>query len=131
MYIQTGVVRFGYFHFALIARESQRSGEASECAAEQDAFWEYHDLLFESRTDPERGNFTDKNLKRFAEELGLDTAAFDECLDSDRYKDTVRGQTTTARKLGVMSTPTFVINGMPLIGGQPFEVFQQIIENEK
>jgi len=33
-----------------------------------------------------------------------------------------------AQKIGVQSTPTFVINGKPVIGAQSFEIFQQVIE---
>jgi protein-disulfide isomerase len=35
-----------------------------------------------------------------------------------------------AAKLGVRSTPTFFINGIAVIGAQPFEVFKQVIDKE-
>jgi len=53
---------------------------------------------------------------------------FDECLDSGKYTDFVRSQTTLARQFGVQSTPSFIINGQALIGAQPFEAFQQMID---
>jgi predicted DsbA family dithiol-disulfide isomerase len=58
----------------------------------------------------------------------LDTEAFDECLDSGKRTITVQSETNAARSLGVQSTPSFLINGRPVIGAQPFEVFQQYIE---
>lgn len=121
-------MRFGYIHFAFLGPESQWAGEASECAAEQDAFWEYHDYLFDNQSGENRGAFTKENLKRFAEELGLDTTAFNECLDSGRYAGLVQEETNGGRQLGVQSTPTFVINGQAVVGAQPFEVFEQVIE---
>ena len=124
------MVRFGYWHFAFLGPESQWAGEASECAAEQDAFWEYHDLLFDNQAGENRGAFSKDNLKQFAADLGLDTEAFNECLDSGKYASLVQSETATARQIGVQSTPTFLINGQPVIGAQPFEAFQQVIESE-
>lgn len=123
-------MRFGYVHFAFLGQESQWAGEASECAAEQNAFWEYHEYIFDNQGGENRGDFSKDNLKQFAANLGLDTAAFDECLDSGRYAGTVQGETNAARQIGVQSTPTFLINGQPVVGAQPFEVFQQVIEDQ-
>jgi protein-disulfide isomerase len=121
-------VRIGYWHFAFLGNESQWAGEASECAAEQDAFWEYHDFLFDNQAGENRGAFNKENLKHFAEELGLDSKAFNECLDSGKYADQVIAETKTAQDIGVRSTPSFLINGQPVIGAQPFETFQKVIE---
>jgi len=54
--------------------------------------------------------------------------AFSQCLDSGKYTDIVQQEKQMAQKIGVQSTPTFVINGKPVIGAQPFENFQQVIE---
>jgi protein-disulfide isomerase len=123
-------VRLGYQHFAFLGPESQSAAEASECAADQDAFWEYHDKLFDSQSGENQGAFNNDNLKRFADELGLDTQAFDECLDSGKYTSIVQTETQSAQSLGVRSTPTFLINGRPVIGAQAFDVFKQTIEAE-
>lgn len=123
-------MRLGYQHFAFLGPESQWAAEASECAADQDAFWEYHDKLFDSQSGENRGAFNKDNLKRFAIELGLDTQTFDECLDSGKYTSIVENETQAAQTLGVRSTPTFLINGKPVIGAQAFEVFKQTIEAE-
>lgn len=121
-------MRFGYQHFAFLGPESQWAGEASECAAEQDSFWAYHDKIFYSQTGENQGAFSKENLKKFAADLGLDTETFNECLDSGKHTITVQSETNAARSLGVQSTPSFLINGRPVIGAQPFEVFQQYIE---
>ena len=122
------MVRIGYWHFAFLGSESQWAGEASECAAEQDAFWQYHDFLFDNQAGENRGAFNQDNLKRFAQQLGLDTQAFNECLDSGKYADQVLAETKAAQQLGVQSTPSFLINGQPVIGAQPFEAFQKVID---
>jgi protein-disulfide isomerase len=122
------MVRFGYRHLAFLGPESQWAAEASECAADQDAFWEYHDKLFDSQSGENRGAFNKDNLKRFALELGLDTKTFDECLDTGKYTSIVQDETQAAQSLGLTSTPTFIINGKLVFGAQPFEAFQQYIE---
>ena len=129
MYVKSGKVRFAYVHFAFLGQESQLAAEASECAAEQDAFWEYHDFLYENQNGENKGAFNQDNLKQFAGELSLDTQKFNQCLDSGKYTDIVQEETQMAKQLGVQSTPSFVINGTPIIGAQPFESFQQVIEN--
>jgi protein-disulfide isomerase len=129
-YIQNGTVRFGYQHFAFLGPESQWAAEASECAAEQDAFWPYHDLLFDRQSGENRGAFSRDNLKQFAAEVGLNTKSFNTCLDSGKYASLVQTETAGAQSLGVNGTPAFLVNGRPLVGAQPFQVFQQVIDAE-
>jgi len=121
-------VRIGYIHFAFLGPESKWSAEASECAADQDAFWEYHDFLYVNQGGENRGAFSKDNLKRFAADLGLDTDQFDECLDAGKYTSLVEQEYQMSQQIGVSSTPTFILNGRPVIGAQPFEVFQQQIQ---
>lgn len=126
--MQTGQVRLGYFHFPFLGDESKVAAEASECASDQGKFWEYHDYLFTHQKGENQGAFSTENLKVFAQEIGLDSAVFDQCLDSGKYKDDVSQQGEFARQLGVQSTPSFLVNGTPMVGAQPFETFQQLID---
>ncbi len=123
--METGDVRFGYVHFAFLGEESTTSAAATECAAEQEMFWEYHDALFE---EDNWRQFDNDSLKRVGEELGLDTEQFNECIDSGRMVELVQRDSEFARQLGVRSTPTFVVNGQPVQGALPFEQFQSLIE---
>ena len=121
-------MRFGFFNFSFLGDESQWAAEAAECAGNQNAFWEYHDYLFSHQNGENQGAFSQDNLKQFAADIGLDTQAFNQCLDSGKYTQLVQDQTNIARQLGVQSTPTFAINGQTLVGAQPFSSFQQIID---
>ena len=74
------------------------------------------------------------SLKSYAGQLGLDTGAFDQCLDSgehaaDIQKD-IQDMSSYAQTLGLASygVPSFFINGVYLSGAQPFAVFQQMID---
>jgi protein-disulfide isomerase len=124
------LVRIGYWHFAFLGDESQWAAEASECAADQDAFWEYHDYLFDHHGGENQGAFSKDNLKGFAAELGLDTDAFNECLDSGKYTQIVQQETSAGQQIGIQSTPSFLVNGQPVVGAQPFEVFAQLIDDQ-
>ena len=126
--MKNGKVRLGYIHFAFLGQESQWAAEASECASEQDLFWEYHDLLFERQSGENQGAFSKENLKKLATELDLDQAKFDECLDSGKYTSLVTSQTSFGQQLGVQSTPSFIVNDQPVIGAQSFETFKNLIE---
>ncbi len=117
-------------HLAFLGPESTWAAEASECAAEQGKFWEYHDNLYASQAGENQGAFSKDHLKEFAKALNLDSQKFNECLDSGKYSDLVKNQTALARQLGITSTPAFIINGQIVLGAQPYEVFQQIIEGE-
>jgi protein-disulfide isomerase len=128
-YMQSGKVRFGYLNFAFLGPESQWAAEAAECAADQNKFWQYHDKLYDSQSGENQGAFNKDNLKKFAEELGLDTSAFNECLDLGKYTQLIQDESSMASSIGVRSTPTFLINGQALVGAQPFEVFQQTIDS--
>jgi len=126
-HIKTGQVRFVYRHFAILGEHSVAAAQAADCAGEQRKFWEYHDRLFASQGP---FAFTKQNLKRYAKELGLDSAAFNQCLDSGKYAQKVEGETEIGKMLGVRGTPAFFINGELLVGAQPYETFQLLIEDE-
>jgi protein-disulfide isomerase len=113
---------------AFLGDESRYAAEASECAADQDAFWEYHSKLFTSQNGENQGAFNKDKLKEFAADLGLDSQAFDDCLDSGKYTQAVQEATQIAQSLGVRSTPAFLINGTPMLGAQPFQAFQEVID---
>jgi len=127
-YMQSGKVRFAYFNFAFLGQESNWAAEAAECASDQNKFWEYHDMLYGSQSGENQGAFNKDNLKKFAEELGLDTSAFTECLDSGKYTQLIQDESSMASSIGVRSTPTFLVNGQAVVGAQPFEIFQQTID---
>jgi protein-disulfide isomerase len=127
-YVQTGKVRFGYWNFAFLGEESAWAAEAAECAADQGKFWEYHDILWVKLGQENKVAFSKDNLKTFATELGLDAGRFNECLDTGKHTQLIAQDTQLAQQIGVQSTPSFVVNGAPLVGAQPFEKFKSLIE---
>ena len=98
---------------------------ASMCAQEQGEFWNFHDKLFFVEQPLNKDSYL-----QYAEDLDLNIEAFTECLEEDRYEDRIMADMDFAKSLGVGSTPTFFINGIYMVGAQPFEAFAQIIDME-
>ena len=69
-------------------------------------------------------------LKKHAAALGLDQAAFDQCLDSGRHAARIQEDIALGNAMGVASTPTLYINGRVVTGAQPQQVFESIIDEE-
>lgn len=115
---------------AFLGAESVWAAEAAECANEQDSFLDYHDMLFEKQGRENSGAFAIDNLKGFALDLGLDTDAFNSCLDTHKYVDGIGQVTQEANDAGVTSTPTFFIGDQKLTGLKPFEEFADAIDKE-
>ena len=98
--------------------------EAARCAGEADKFWPYHDRLFEEQPAFER-----EDLVRYAVELGLERDRFVKCLDDRRFAAAVEADVAQARALGITGTPTFLVNGRPLVGAHPIETFRSVIDD--
>ncbi len=119
-------VRVVFRHFPLnFHQQAQKAAEASICAHDQGKFWEMHDLLFEEQQKLQIADLKDK-----AQRLGLDTAKFDECLDSGKHYEAVQKDLKEGVVAGVSGTPAMYINGQFLSGAQPFEAVAQIIDAE-
>lgn len=126
-FVGTGKVRFVYRNLAFIGNESQWAAQAAECANEQGKFWDYHDKLFNSQKGENDGAFSKPNLKGFAVELGLDTAQFNQCLDSGKYATKVRQETLEGQQAGVRGTPTLFVNGQLIDQGANYDVLRASI----
>ena len=74
--------------------------------------------------------FEDAALSGYAEELGLDMAAFGECVSSGRFRERVQQDFLDGQSAGVNSTATFFVNGIRLKGAQPVEEFRRVIDGE-
>jgi protein-disulfide isomerase len=121
-----GKIRLVYRHFPLssIHPDATSAAEASMCAGEQDAFWPFHEKLFSSES---LGNST---YVQYAQDLGLNVNNFKSCMNDRKYQQTVDDDVNFAVDLGIRSTPTFFINGLAVVGAQPLDVFQQVIDKE-
>jgi len=123
-YIKTGKVRMAYVHYPILGDDSMTAAEGAECAAQQDNFWEYHNLLYANQGI----GFTPANLTKLAGDMGLDKAAFEQCLANFPDRPLLEDDIRLAQVMGVRGTPAFLVNGIPLAGAYPYEDFERVIE---
>jgi len=132
-YIDTGTVRFVFRDFPLtqLHPHAELAAEAGDCADEQGEFWPMHDLLFRHQSEWAKGSelVARQSFRQYAQALGLKLAQFGACLSDKRYQQVIREDLQAGSQLGVRGTPTFFINGRPLVGAQPYATFKSAIES--
>ena len=119
-------VKLVFKNFPLPSHRNARQAHlASLCASEQGKFWEYRNELFAHQRALRRDDLLD-----YAKKLELNLGTFESCMDQSRYASVIEQDVQEGLALGMHGTPTFLINGRPLSGAQPFSSFQQLIEEE-
>jgi protein-disulfide isomerase len=118
-------IHFVYRDFPITSQESFYAAQAAQCAYEQGNFWGFHDLLFSGELPLGREAY-----EVYAQELGLNSADLLDCLDNEQYAEEVVLDATFASELGITGTPTFFINGIPMVGAQPLAQFITVIDQE-
>lgn len=129
-YIDTGKIKFIFIDTAFLGQESKDAVEAAYCANEQGKFWQYHDALYKNQGGENTGEFSSANLKKFAEQLGLDGTQFDRCLNSNKYEGLISDELKLATSFGVNGTPTFIIGKQIIKGSEPLDIIKQAIDSE-
>jgi len=122
-FVETGKVRIIFKHYPA----HQNSGilaKGSECAAEQNSFWKFHELLYKIN------DYSKSGLINLAKETGLDVDKFSICLDSRKYEQIIKDEMGEGVSQGIKGTPSFLINGELVSGAYPFEEFKKIIDKK-
>jgi protein-disulfide isomerase len=127
-YVSTGKARIVFRNYPILGSESNDAANASLCAAEQNMFWEFASILFANQTGADPDAYSARRFQAYAETLGLDTDQFATCLRESRYQDQILESMQAALGQDLNSTPSFLINGDPIVGAVPFESFQERIE---
>lgn len=136
-YLDSGKVKYVMREFPIesIHPAAMQASQAALCAGEQDRYWEMHDLIFENQQQLRLRDFV-----QHADALDMDEDDFEDCVESGRYEEQVRNDLALGSRLGVRGTPSFfvgltdpedpekVIASRFIRGAQPYQVFQQAIE---
>jgi protein-disulfide isomerase len=111
-YIKTGKVKLEFHQFPLSIHQpaSGMGAQASLCANDQGGFWPYHDLLFPAQDQGQPG-FTIDRLASYAEQIGLNSKTFMDCMSSQKFKQAVDDSENQAIQSGFNATPTIVVAG--------------------
>lgn len=132
-YITPGKANLVFVDLSFLGADSDSAVIASYCADEQGKYWQYHNKLYSSQGGIGSGWASTENLKKFATDLGLDSAQFNSCLDSGKYSDRIKHNLSVASSAGAQGTPTFLIVGPngateKISGPQPASVFSGVID---
>ncbi|MDP2693118.1 MAG: thioredoxin domain-containing protein [bacterium] len=140
-YVKTGKVKIVFRDLPLSFHDPMATKEAvaANCARQQggdEKYFEFHDEIFK-RTISNGNGLNDDKIQTIAKDLNLDTSKFTLCLSDKSMEDEVKKDITDAASAGATGTPTFIIgkstdsgqiSGDLVVGAQPFEVFQAIID---
>jgi protein-disulfide isomerase len=126
LYVRTGQVQWVVLPYALRASTAP-SAEASMCAAEQDAFFEFHKRMFEIQGQPQA--LTADGFRQAAEDLDLDMDAYNACFNGGKYANAVQDNVQAAARAGVRGTPSFFINDTFLRENATLAAFQRVINS--
>ena len=138
-----GKIRMVYRNFPLSNHQNAfASAEAALCAGDQNAYWEYHNTLFDNYLalyQEDQGRLLDQTTyNQFASDIGLNVRTFEECMTSRKYQQFILDDFAYANSLppdtngeaAIGGTPTFFVNGHRLGGAYPIEYFKEIIDAE-
>lgn len=129
-YIDTGKVKLVYRDFPIPSHaQAALAAEANECVGQEsdDLYFQMHDRIFAGVQEWSYNGDAEEILIGYANDLGVDISS---CLANGDETEEVANDYTAAQSYGVGGTPTFFINGWKVVGAQPYEVFEALIERE-
>jgi protein-disulfide isomerase len=127
--VATGKAYYVFHNFPLLDTDpnfpdSHQAANAAECAADQNRFWEMHQLLYANSTET-AGEFSNDRLTAFAKAVGLDMNQFNTCFTANKHKDIIDQNIALGAQMGVKGTPSIFVNGKDVAPGTTPN-FQQI-----
>jgi protein-disulfide isomerase len=131
-YVTTGKVNVIFKDNTIIGPDSIGAAHASHCASEQGQFWKFHNTLYNNWGGENNGWAGPENIKKFAQQIGLNMEKFIECNNDKRYAEKILASNADAQILGMKGTPAFFIIStsdnqvQTIVGAQPYEVFEKI-----
>ncbi|MCB0077112.1 MAG: thioredoxin domain-containing protein [Anaerolineales bacterium] len=126
-YIEDGTVQLIFIDLPLANHpQAPAAAVAARCAGElggDDGYWAMHNALFEGLSRWSGNETPAPIFAELATGIGVDGAALQRCVEEDRYGAEVRAGLQEATRLGIGSTPSFVVNGNLVVGALPIDSF--------
>jgi protein-disulfide isomerase len=128
-YVSTGKIRIAYLNFPIPShRNAQPAHEFTMCAAEQGKFWPAADAVFETQGLWKRRNDAPAYFDSLATTLDVDRARLRACISSGDTRPLIESDYRRSVRIGIGSTPTFLIGDQAIVGAQPYEAFKVAID---
>src|SRR3990170_1764779 len=128
-FVEPGVARLVYRQFPVVGPFSLYMAEVSECAADQNKFWAFHDAAFQRVRG--RALRRPEDAEAAAREIGLDVDALRACQQSVRARPRIEADAAEGQRRGVEATPTIFVGDRKIVGNQPIDVFRDAINAVK
>lgn len=124
-------VVFQNFPIAAIHKWAVAGAEAGACVASLDAnaFWPFHDWIFEHQGEINADNIKDKTLD-YARTHGIEEGKLRPCIETHATAAQVNKEMLAGQALGVQQTPSFFVNGRLVSGALPWENLQAVLQLE-
>jgi protein-disulfide isomerase len=128
-YVDTGVLRIEWRDAPMAGPQSRSAARAGRAAAAQGHFWAFVQTVMEAAPAQERPDLTPEVLTSFARQAGVDDLdRFERDMRSDTFDSEIESDLALAKRLFIPPVPAFWINGTPLLGGLPLQVYVNVIE---
>lgn len=123
-FVDKGILRIEWRDLPIFGDQSMQAARAGRAAATQGKFWEFNRAVFAAAPDRGHSDLTDEALIGFAQQAGVpDLDRFATQMRGNDFDAAINADLGQATSIGVPSTPAFILNGMPMLGAQPTEVF--------
>jgi protein-disulfide isomerase len=128
--IDGGRVRWRYRDFPLdIHRNSRLVAHAAACAEEQGKYWDAHRFIYEAQTDWAPQRDPSGAIRDIVKSIGVDLGKYDACMQSAKYAGRIQASYDEALKVGVTSTPTFVVGNRLYPGALPYDDLKKLVDS--
>lgn len=129
--IKTGRVRYVYRDFPLDQphKWARLAAHSAACANDQGKFWEVHGGIYQTQAQWSFSSKAGSIFRDIAGAQGLDLGAYDECMASLRYAGRIQASLDAGLRMGVNSTPSFVIGGKLRSGVLPYDVIKALVDS--
>ena len=129
--VNTGMIRFRFMDFPLDIHPNTRTAHlAAWCAGDQGKFWEMHDLIFQNqdRWATQVNRRPAAFMDGLARQAGLNMAAFESCMDSQKFAPQIQANYEAAVARGVPSTPTFIIGNKMISDVLSYDALKRYVD---
>ncbi|MGI9628419.1 MAG: DsbA family protein [Longimicrobiales bacterium] len=129
-WVKDGVVQWKYVTYVSGQfPNGLQAAFAAECSGEQGHFDEMSERLYSSQQDWKGIRDPYPIFEEYGKDIGLDMETYTSCIAEERPKARIRSGILAGARLGVRGTPSFLVDGYPLVGAQPLNVWNDILSS--
>ncbi|GAA2799009.1 DsbA family protein [Mycolicibacterium pallens] len=129
-YVSSGVLRIEWRDMPIFGPQSRDAARAARAAAAQGRFWPFVQTVYSTAPATGHPDLSAAKLHDIARQVGVpDLARFDTDAASTHFDAAIDADLAQGQSLGIPSTPAFSMNGHPVLGAQPTDVFTTLVDD--